>query len=111
MKNILLFVAITFVACNPGKDYEGLATELCDCMQPTLELSKRLENIDLNAQDSLQTQAIINEIERLQEQSMLCADEIEAKIGEVNEEDNAKLNAALKKVCPEIAKMMDNQEF
>lgn len=111
---ILLFTIASFtilVACStPSKDYEAIATELCACMTPMVELNARIEKA-IAQKDSLDMKAILSEAEEMERKSIACTDALEDKLGESSEADLQKANVALKKVCPEVAEILEEAGF
>ena len=113
MKKIILLIPVFFLLFSCGEkkpDYDAIAKELCDCMTPMVELNARIENA-LAKNDSLDMQAILLEAEELEAKSITCTEAIEAKLGETGEDDILEANKALKKVCPDVAKILEEAGY
>lgn len=87
-------------------DYDKAATELCNCMKPLIDLNKRVEELVSQGKTD-DVAAIFAEVESLAEETEACALKVEEKYGKIEGEVEKKMEAALKKTCPEISETLD----
>ena len=106
---ILIFI-LGLTACGDSKpkvDYNGMAKELCTCMQPLANLYQEVIEA-ANQQDTARMEALVVEFEKISNQGELCAEHLEKKYGDfAGPEEEAKAKAAMQKACPHIVEMME----
>ena len=114
----LLIACFTIIACKIDKkktnssestssslDVNQVATELCACMQPLIDLNKQIQEL-AEAGKTDEISSLITEVERLSTEGEACTERLEAKYGEVKGTNEKKVEAAMAKTCPEVAKML-----
>jgi len=119
---ILLVCSLTLFACKSDKkktttpessnsslDVNKVATELCACMQPLIDLNKQIQGL-AEAGKTDEISSLITEVERLSTEGEACTERLEAKYGEVKGANEKKVEAAMAKTCPEVAKMLSAVE-
>lgn len=117
MKNlsllILLVLSISLFSCKGKKmatDYDEMAKELCDCMNPLVEMNEEIQALT-KAGDTEAVGAMFAELEGKFAEGEKCATDLETKYGAMNTpEQEAKAKAAIRKACPKVADMMDQSE-
>ncbi len=114
MKNlsllILLIFSVSLISCKGKKmatDYDEMAKELCDCMNPLVEMNEEIQALT-KAGDTDAVGAMFAELESKFAEGEKCATGLETKYGSMNTpEEEAKAKAAIRKACPKVADMMD----
>lgn len=124
MKNLLsislLFCSTTlFFSCvdegNSSKDktaqkridYDAMAQELCICMTPLMDIQQKITALSAEGKTD-EIQDLLSNIEKISENGDECVAMLEAKYGVVENENEAKANAAFQKACPKIASMLED---
>ena len=80
-------------------EYKAMATELCDCLKPLVELQAKV-----NSRSEEEIKAMVSEIEKISNESTECVNKLENKYGQIRGKDNEeKAKEAMVKVCPHIA--------
>jgi division protein CdvB (Snf7/Vps24/ESCRT-III family) len=107
---ILLLPCLISPACTSSSDnYELIAQEACNCMQPLsglyTSLKEAMDNNDLEALDRL-----AKEIEQANESVDQCAEQLEEKYGEIEGAKGEGVKLAMKKICPKIIQIMNDVE-
>jgi len=107
---LLMAVALCSTACtSAGEDYDQIAEEACECMQPLsglyAELKEAIDNNDTEALDDL-----AEEIEQTNEEVDQCAEEVEEKYGKLEGTRGEAVKLAMKNKCPEIIQIMNEVE-
>lgn len=107
---LLMAVALCGTACtSPGEDYEQIAAEACECMEPLsglyAELKEAMDHNDLEALDDLE-----EEIEQTNEDVDSCAEALEEKYGKLEGTRGEAVKLAMKNKCPEIILIMNEVE-
>ena len=91
-------------------DYDAMAKELCDCMNPLVEMNEEIQKLTA-AGDTEAVGKMFSELEAKFTEGEQCALKLQTKYGEMNTpEQEAKAKAALRKICPKVADMMDQSE-
>jgi hypothetical protein len=94
---------------SQGDNYEQIAEEACNCMQPLSglysELKAAIDNNDLDALDGL-----ADEIEEANDAVDSCAEGVEEKYGELEGSKGEAVRLAMKSKCPEIIQIMNEVE-
>lgn len=106
-----LFLAVIFSACKSEpakkqKDFDAIAKELCDCMQPLAEWNAKVKEISAT-QDEEAVKKMFDELGGISEKSYACADKLEQKYGEITADEEEQAEEALQKACPQIAEFMN----
>jgi len=117
MKNsplfILVLLGVSLLSCKGKKmatDYDAMAKELCDCMNPLVEMNEEIQELT-KAGDTEAVGEMFAELEAKFAEGEQCALSLEEKYGDMNTpEQDAKAKAAIKKACPKVAAMMDQSE-
>ena len=114
MKKIFFTIAtiLTFSACGGGnakQDFDQMAKDLCNCMRPLADMNQKIKQL-VNEGKTTEVANLFTEVERLATEGEVCATSLEDKYGIVEKESEDKAAAALKKHCPDIAKMLDQSE-
>lgn len=117
MKNLPLFLilllSVGMSSCKGKKmatDYDEMAKELCDCMNPLVEMNEEIQKLT-QAGDTEAVGAMFSELEGKFAEGERCATGLETKYGSMNTpEEEAKAKAAIRKTCPKVADMMDQSE-
>ncbi|MCP3928498.1 MAG: hypothetical protein GY705_05290 [Bacteroidetes bacterium] len=107
----LLFLLAIFVTtgCSKGDKYEKMAKELCQCMEPLAEMSRKAQELtDAGGEEAMKS--FMEEMRQTAEDAEACATQLEKKYGEVPVEDEEKAEEALLKYCPEIIEIMEGAE-
>ncbi len=113
--NIIFLAAIfSFDACNqPHKgepDYEGLAKAVCLCNENLEQLNKKFE-VASQLEDSADAEKILTQIENSEAEFQSCLERAESKYGIIKGEENeTKINAALKIHCPALLEIPKEPE-
>ena len=89
---------------SQSDNYEEMAKAMCECLKPMAAIVEKIESLSA-ASDLEQLEAVMEEMEPIVEEAEACADRQADKYGEPEDEDKA--NEALKKVCPEVAALME----
>ena len=80
-------------------EYEAMATELCDCLKPLVELQAKV-----NSSSEEEIKAMVSEIEKISDDGEECVNKLENKYGQIRGKDNEeKAKEAMIKVCPNVA--------
>ena len=117
MKNfpffVLLFLGVTLISCKGKKmatDYDEMAKELCDCMNPLVEMNEEIQALT-QAGDTEAVGAMFAELEGKFAEGEKCATGLQGKYGDMDTpEEEAKAKAAIRKACPKVADMMNQSE-
>jgi len=123
MKKLIVFAFLfstssLFIGCgsesgaensaNKAPNYDEMAQELCKCMTPLMDVQKKIEALSAEGKTE-EIQAMLIEVEALTKAGDQCVGALEAKYGEVKEQEEEKASAAFQKACPEIAAMLDEE--
>lgn len=113
-KNFLaLLLLMIFMGCggekSNKKDYDQMAKDLCSCMRPLADMNEKIKVL-IKEGNTQEVANLFSEVERLSTEGETCATALEDKYGIVEGESEQKASAALKKHCPDIAKMLDQSE-
>ena len=110
--HLFLIFAVFAVGCTPKKDkYEAFAIDLCACFRPMVDIQKDITDlIERGNQDSLLI--IIDKVQKIDEDGQACVAALEKKYVVIQgEEEEIKAVKALRRVCPDIAAMMEEVEI
>lgn len=97
--------AATTAASN--MNHNQVASELCTCMQPLIDLNKKIQNLAKSGNNA-EVQNLISEVEKLSEEGEACTEKLENKYGKIEGQDQSKVEAAMAKSCPDVARMISN---
>jgi len=110
---ILLILGLSMISCKGKKmktDYNAMAKELCDCMNPLVKMNEKIQELT-QAGDTEAVGEMFSELEAKFAEGEQCALDLEKKYGDMNTpEAEAKAKAAIRKTCPKVADMMDQSE-
>lgn len=108
MKLIKYLIPIFFFAfsCKSSFDYDAMAVEMCQCLEPMSKVSEQIE-IASKGTDTLLIRELIQKIEVVAAQSDTCANKLFEKYGDVSAENEEKAQNALVKACPNIMNKMN----
>ncbi len=114
MKNIFfaLMIMIFFSACKGGGDktnYDQMAKDLCSCMRPLADVNEKIKSLVKEGKTN-EVAELFAEVEKIASAGEACAQSLEEKYGMVEGEKEVKATAALKKNCPDIARMLEQSE-
>ena len=114
MKKIFfaLMILMVFSACKQGGDktnYDQMAKDLCNCMRPLADVNDKIQGLVKEGKTN-DVAKIFAEVEKIASEGEACAKSLEEKYGTVEGESEAKATAALKKNCPDIARMLEQSE-
>lgn len=114
MKNTTLFLLLSLVlfSCKSEKttDFDKMAEELCACMTPLVKLNDQVQDLSA-AGDTEGVADLYAELEAEFARSEKCATDLEEKYGAMNApEEEAKAQAALRKNCPKVAALINQEE-
>ncbi|GEM_PF-4679191 len=87
-------------------DYQNMAQELCDCLQPVLQLTKDLQQKEQEG-DEAGMAALLENLESIMNTSSSCVDGVDQKYHVTTEEQQRKATEAMEKSCPEIMAMLN----
>ena len=88
-------------------DYDEMAVEFCQCMEPMFEFQNKLMKV-LEKGDQAGVEAMRDEAMQVQKDGETCILALEAKYGVVEgPEAEEKATKALEKACPEFMEMME----
>lgn len=106
--SISIFILLLFSCGGQEKafDFPAIANDLCKCMQPLADLNDDILDAT-QKNDSITTQKLILKIENIASKSEACAQKLDLKYGIIPPEQEPKAEAAFKKACPDIAKIME----
>jgi len=91
-------------------DYNAMAKELCDCMNPLVEMNEEIQELT-KAGDTEAVGEMFAKLEAKFKEGEACALKLENKYGDMNTpEQDAKAKTAIRKTCPKVADMMDQSE-
>ncbi|MEL7021426.1 MAG: hypothetical protein AAGK47_07460 [Bacteroidota bacterium] len=105
----IIYILTTFLLAScaaPEKDYEGMATELCQCMTPLAKLYQEVMTARAQ-QDTTTVQQLVVQFEQLSKEGADCAERLEDKYGDFVGDEEEKAKRSLYKQCPEIAQMLE----
>ena len=109
-KTIFLIISLLYIACNSEqKNYDQMAVDLCGCMRPLADVNQKIKQL-INEGKTSEAAALFEEVEKVSTKGEACANALEEKYGIVDEKGERKASAALKKHCPDIAKMLEQTE-
>ena len=88
-------------------DYEAIAQDLCDCMQPMMEIQNQIMALsDAGKTDEIRVLLDSGKLQEATDKGDECVSGMEVKYGALREDEEKRANAAFRKACPEIAKML-----
>lgn len=107
--SIALVLTISLLAsCKDKSNYEKIAEELCNCLRPVVEVYEASQNIsEDDSPEDIQT--AMEKMEQAGMESNTCVDALTEKYGNM-ENQEAEVEAAMQRVCPDIAKAMNEIE-
>ena len=105
MKKYLIPIVLLVTSCTPSFDYDAMAVEMCNCLQPMADISVQIEAAS-NSSDTLLFRRVLEKIELVAAKSDSCANQLYEKYGDIAPENEAKAQEALMKACPEIMNKM-----
>ena len=114
MKKIFfaLLILTFFAACKSSGDktnYDQMAKDLCSCMRPLADVNEKIQGLVREGKTN-EVAALFGEVEKIASEGEVCAKSLEEKYGTVEGESEVKATAALKKNCPDIARMLEQSE-
>lgn len=114
MKKIFfaLMILMVFATCKQGGDktnYDQMAKDLCSCMRPLADVNEKIKDLVKEGKTD-EVAALFAEVEKIASTGEACAQSLEEKYGMVEGEKEVKATAALKKNCPDIARMLEQSE-
>lgn len=86
-------------------DYDRMASELCACLQPVLELTEALQRKQSQG-DEAGMVALLDNLEQIMQTSEACVDEVDQKYSVTTEEGQQRATEALERACPDIMAML-----
>lgn len=110
MKYLFAFLSfsciILLASCSnsDGQDYEAVAAEFCTCLEPIVELNKKMKTL-IDAGEQGKARALFPEMQELNLQTEACTKRLKEKHGDMTEADEAHAQKAMAKVCPEVYEM------
>lgn len=107
MKTIYLFAfgcLISIFACKSASSDEAIAREICDCLQPMVELYEKMEADAANSESDAVIEAM-EDLERLAAESQECSDQLMKKYPDLGARE-AQVEAAMEKACPNVVRML-----
>ena len=105
MKYLIPIVFFT-LSCKNSFDYDAMAVEMCQCLEPMSEVSEQIE-LASERTDTLLMQQLIQKIEIVAAQSDSCANKLFEKYGDISPENEEKAQKALNNACPNIMNKMN----
>jgi len=105
MKYLIPLVFIAF-SCKNSFDYDAMAVEMCQCLEPMSEVSEQIE-LASEGSDTLLLRQLIQKIEVVAAQSDTCANKLFLKYGDISPENEEKAQKALYNACPNIMNKMN----
>jgi hypothetical protein len=112
MKNTIKFLfclaLAAVVSCSPKKDkYEAFAEDLCVCMKPMAEFQNEIMALIEDGKED-EIMMLLEKGQQLDQDGQACIAALEAKHGVIEgEEAEGKAMEALRKVCPDVVKLME----
>ena len=113
MKLSQLFLICTLIVLGTacGDKADEMAEATCDCLRPMAELSQEMQGLDMATMTTEDTNDMIERLAKVAEEGEACTKKLEEKYPEyanqTDAEAEAKLRAALKKACPDVAEMLE----
>lgn len=92
---------------NAAPDFDAMAQDLCKCMMPLMEIQEKIRELSV-AGETGKIQELLSDVEKMSAESETCVGKLDEKYGEVQNEDEAKANAAFQKACPKVAAMLND---
>jgi len=86
-------------------NHSEVASELCKCMQPLIDLNKKIQRL-VKEGNTEAVQNMIGEVEKLSDEGEACTERLEAKYGKITGGDEEKIEKAMRKSCPDVARMI-----
>lgn len=111
--HLLCFFLFGLAACqSPSGDLDAVAAETCACIQPLADHLEKTQNAITGTEDATAFQQMLTEeLETILREGETCTGKLEEKYpefaGEVTEEQEAALRAAVARQCPDVARMME----
>jgi len=90
----LIPLALLLFSCNTSFDYNAMAVEMCECLEPMSKVSEEIEEASKGT-DTLLMRQLIQKIEIVAEQSDSCASRLSKKYGDISPENEEKAQKAL----------------
>ena len=88
-------------------DFEAMANELCDCLQPVLQLTRDLQQKQSEG-DEAGMAALLDNLENIMKPSEACVDGVDQKYRVTTEEEQRKATMAMQQSCPDIMAMLNS---
>ncbi len=88
-------------------DFEAMANELCDCLQPVLQLTRDLQQKQSEG-DEAGMAALLDNLENIMKTSEACVDGVDQKYRVTTEEEQRKATMAMQQSCPDIMAMLNS---
>ncbi len=104
-KYLIPIIFLTF-SCKSAFDYDAMAIEMCQCLEPMSEVSEQIE-LATERTDTLLMRQLIQRIEIVAAESDSCANKLFEKYGDISAENEEKAQNALVKACPNIMNKMN----
>jgi len=99
--------ATATAAAATNMNYSQVANELCACMQPLIDLNKKIQGLAKSGNNA-EVQKLINEVEKLSEEGEACTERLESKYGKIEGKNQSMVEAAMAKSCPDVARMISS---
>lgn len=98
----LLVCALSLFSCKSEPTIDKIAGELCECLQPMIDMYNELENVS----DPELLESAMENLSRLAQESEACADNLTAKYGDL-EARQQEIDEAMGRVCPNITQRLN----
>lgn len=105
--NQFLFLAlvVTFLSSCGGSEVQKTSKKICACSAPMVEMMQKL-----NDTPDAEKAALMGEMAKIGEEFESCAGDIDKTMEEKGKDFEAKVEAELKKQCPDVAKMIEDMQ-
>ncbi len=120
MKNVrsiflLASILIMFISCgsdggnSSDADYDSIANEFCNCMQPLVDINKKIKDL-LAEKKQDEVEALFPQARELSIKSQPCVKKLESSLAELTTAQQSKAGETMRDVCPDVAKMVTSAE-
>jgi|GEM_PF-1352685 len=107
--SVIVITFFSLASCTSGgPDINTIAQEMCGCTSPMVELTEKVKELSESG-DAAGAAEFYSKIQAAAKEGEACSQRLQEKYGDLIQggEHEAAIQAAMRKACPSVSKMMD----